>query len=57
MNGDSVVQIIALLACLVLVGSAYASHRLEWKSALRQVLIWGAIFASVTLAISLMMEG
>lgn len=57
MTGDSVVQIIALLACLVLVGSAYASHRLEWKSALRQILIWGAIFASVTLVISLIMEG
>lgn len=55
MSGDGIVQIIALLACLVLVGSAYASHRLKWKQSLRQVLIWGAIFAAVTLVISAVM--
>ncbi len=56
MNDHDLVQIIALLACLVLVGSAYASYRLEWKSALRQLLIWGAIFAGVTLIISAVMR-
>jgi len=57
MNGDGMVQIISLLACLVLVGSAYASYRLEWKQSVRQVLIWGVIFAAVTLIISAVMEG
>lgn len=55
MTESSIVQIIALLACLVLAGSAFASIRLEWKEGLRLALIWGAIFASVFLFISVVM--
>ena len=52
---SSIVQIIALLACLILAGSAFASFRLQWKDGLRMALIWGAIFASVFLFISIVM--
>lgn len=55
MTEGSIIQIITLLACLVLAGSAFASIRLEWKSSLRLALIWGTIFASVFLFISVVM--
>ena len=55
MTEGSIVQIVALVGWLVLVGSALASYRLEWKSALRMALVWGAIFASVFLFVSVVM--
>ena len=57
MSGDETVRIIALAAWLALAIGAYASYRLEWKKAVRDVLVWGAIFAAVTLVIGFIMEG
>lgn len=46
------VQLVALLAWLVLAGSALASYRLSWKSGIRMALAWASIFAGLALAIS-----
>ncbi|WP_324260192.1 hypothetical protein U4960_08330 [Altererythrobacter sp. H2] len=52
MNSFDALQVVSLVAVLVLVVSAYASYRLEWREMVRQMLIWGAIFAGLTLLIS-----
>lgn len=46
------VQLVALLAWLVLAGSALASFRLSWKAVIRMALAWGCIFTGLALAIS-----
>ena len=53
MNGDQLVQMIAIFASLVLVTSGLAAHRLSWSKGIRLALIWGGIFAIVTLFISI----
>ena len=55
MNEFGVVQIIALLAWLVLAGSALASFRLGWKESVRMALVWAGIFAAVALLFSMVM--
>lgn len=55
MNEFSAIQIIAALACLVLVGSAAASYRLGWKENVRLALVWFGIFVAVALVFSLAM--
>lgn len=55
MNDGAIVQIIALIAWLVLAIVAYASLKLEWKTTVRYLFVWGAIFAATTLIISLVM--
>lgn len=55
MSEGSIVQIIALLACLVLAGSALASRPLQWKESVRVGLIWGGIFIAVFLVFSMAM--
>ena len=57
MNEAATVQIIALTGWLILVGSALASHRLNWSKALKMVLVWMAIFLSVFLVFSLVRAG
>ncbi len=57
MNETDAVQIVALTGWLILVGSALASHRLNWSKALRMVLVWMAIFLSVFLVFSLVRVG
>ncbi len=46
-------QIVYLLGCLVLVGSALGAYRLKWRSGLVMALAWVAIFAIVFLFIDL----
>lgn len=53
MSEGSLVQLIALVASIVLAGSAYASYKLEWRTMVRHGIIWAAIFAAVTLVITL----
>ncbi len=53
MNEFGVVQLIALLAWLVLAGSALASFRLGWKESVRMALTWAGIFAAITLVFSM----
>lgn len=55
MSESAIVQIVALVAWLVLAVAAYASLRLEWKTTIRYVLIWGTIFAGTALIMSLAM--
>ncbi len=55
MNEASIVQIVALAAWLILAASAYASYKLEWRTMVKQGLIWASLFAAVTLVISFMM--
>ena len=58
MNEFGVVQIIALLAWLVLAGSAFAAFRLGWKESVRMALTWAGIFVAVmALAIPLIWYG
>ena len=57
MNETDAVQIVALTGWLILVGSALASHRLNWSKALKMVLVWMAIFLSVFLVFSLVRVG
>lgn len=52
MNEYDWVQLISLSAFLILALSAYASHQLDWKSSIKQILIWACIFAAVVLFIS-----
>lgn len=54
MSDGSLLQVVTLTALLVLVASAYASYRLEWRMMVRQGFIWAAMFAGLTLLISLM---
>lgn len=52
MNGDQLVQLIAIFASLVLVTSGLAAHRLSWSKGVRLGLVWAGIFVIVTLFIS-----
>ncbi|NNC58871.1 MAG: hypothetical protein HKO05_02630 [Erythrobacter sp.] len=52
MSEYEIVQIVALTGFLVLAASALASYRLDWKSGIRMVLIWGCIFAAVVFFIT-----
>lgn len=49
MSELQIVQIVALLGWLVIVGSALASHRLSWSKGVRLALSWAAIFLGVYL--------
>jgi len=52
MNEYNIVQLIALVGFLILCVSALASYRLNWKSGIKLILIWGCIFAAVVLFIT-----
>lgn len=52
MNGDQLVQLIAIFASLVLVTSGLAARRLSWSKGVRLGLVWAGIFAIATLFIS-----
>lgn len=52
MTGDQIVQLIAVFGSLVLVTSGLAAHRLSWSKGVRLALVWGGIFAIVTLFIA-----
>lgn len=56
MSEAGTVQLIALLAWLILAGSAVASFRLGWKESVRIGLVWAGIFTAVFLLFSLVME-
>lgn len=56
MSEGSIIQIVALGAWLALMISAYASYKLEWRTMVQQAFIWAALFAAMTLVISLIME-
>jgi len=51
----SVIQLIALVAWLILAGSAVASFRLGWKESVRMGLLWAGIFVAVFLVFSMVM--
>lgn len=53
MSEGSVIQMVALIAWLVLAGSAYAAYKLEWRIMVLQAFIWASIFAGLTLIVSL----
>ena len=55
MNEFGAVQLIALLAWLILAGSAFASFRLGWNESVRMALVWTGIFAAVALVFSMVM--
>lgn len=55
MTEGNVVQIVALAAWLILAGAAYASYKLEWRTMVKQALIWASLFAAMTLIISAIM--
>lgn len=46
------VQVVALLAWLILAGSALASYKLSWKSSIKMALAWTCVFTGLALAIS-----
>ena len=52
MSEYSMISLISMIGFLILAISAYASHRLDWKTSIKQVLIWACIFAAVVLFIS-----
>lgn len=52
MSEGQIVQLVALIAWLVLMASAYASYKLEWRTMVKQAFIWASIFAGVTLVIT-----
>ncbi|WP_164549367.1 hypothetical protein [Tsuneonella rigui] len=53
MNEFTAVHIVALIGCLILAGSAFASYRLGWKENIRLALTWVGIFVAVSLVFSL----
>jgi len=47
MNGisqDQMISLVALIGCLILVGSGFASYRLGARQIMRMALIWIGIF-------------
>ncbi len=56
MSDYGAVQLIALVAWLVLAGSALASFRLGWKESVRMALTWAGIFVAVALVFSMVMK-
>lgn len=56
MSEANIVQIIALLGWLVLMGSAFASYKLTWGRTLTYALIWLAAFAGVFAVFTVLME-
>ena len=52
MNEYDWVQLISLSAFLILAASSLASYKLEWRTGIKQALIWGCIFTGVAMAIS-----
>lgn len=52
MNEYDGVQVVALLAWLILAGSALASFKLSWKSGIKMALAWACVFTGLALAIS-----
>ena len=58
MNSETqVVQIVALLGWLILVGGAFASHKMSWGKAARMALTWIAIFVGVFLLFQVVRGG
>ena len=53
MTSFDTTQIIWLIGCLVLAGSALASYRLNWRTGLRYVLIWAVIISGLMLLVSI----
>ncbi|WP_435417568.1 hypothetical protein WAB17_11935 [Parerythrobacter aurantius] len=52
MNEYDWVQLISLLAFLILAASSLASYKLDWRTGIKQALIWGCLFTGLALAIS-----
>ena len=48
-----IVQLIALIGWLILAASAFASFRLNWKTSLRNILIWAVIITGLTLLVTM----
>ncbi len=46
MSEMAIVQIIALVGWLVIVGSAYASYQMSWGKTAQYALTWVAIFGA-----------
>lgn len=55
MNQFDGLNIVYLIACLVLAGSALAGYKLNWKRGIIYLLMWGSILVLITLFISAVM--
>ena len=53
MNQFEVIQIIALVGWLILAVSAFAARGLNWKTSLRQALMWAVIICGLMLLITM----
>lgn len=53
MNDYEIVRLVALVGWLILVGSAFASHKLSWGKTAKLALTWIAIFSGVFLLFDL----
>ncbi|MXO56977.1 hypothetical protein [Pontixanthobacter gangjinensis] len=51
MMGFEPVNIVWALGALILAGSALTGYQLNWRKSIVYILMWGAIFAGVTLFI------
>jgi hypothetical protein len=56
-NEGQAVSLIALVAWLILAGSALASYRLNWNKALKMALTWVAIFGGLFLLFDVVRGG
>ena len=45
------------IGALILVGGAFTGYRMSWRKGLTYVMIWGSIFAVVTLLIEVIGYG
>ena len=57
MSSNDWLQIVFVAAALILPISALAAHQLDWSKGIKLALVWVAIFAVVTLGISLVTGG
>lgn len=54
MSGDQLVQIVALVMCLVLAWAGLKSHALAGKKGLQMALAWTAVIVALTLGLRLL---
>jgi hypothetical protein len=54
-NEATLVSIVALGGCLILVVSAYRSHRVNMSKTIRMALIWACIFTGIAFLFSLLL--
>jgi len=53
MNQFDIVQIVALVGWLILAVSAFAARGLNWKTSIKQALIWAVLITGLMLLITM----